>query len=157
MINRVNDPLDRATCYENCPLAHYPKVVGSNPNPATLKASYHYTNLKARSRFLVLPIGQYRDDLLRQFSPPFEEMVTRGIITKKVANIVKSEVGEPKVGQQDLSQEGKTMLKDSKKSRVFELFDQGKRPGDPEVKALVIKPETAYRYYQEWKKTQNHL
>jgi hypothetical protein len=41
------------------------------------------------------------------------------------------------------------------KDRVFRLFDEGKRPGDPEVKSLGIKPNTAYRYYQEWKKIQN--
>lgn len=32
------------------------------------------------------------------------------------------------------------------------LFSQGKRPSDPGVKALDIKPKTTYKYYQEWKK-----
>ena len=40
----------------------------------------------------------------------------------------------------------------SKKAKAFALFSQGKRPGDPEVKSLGIKPESAYRYYQDWKK-----
>jgi len=40
LINRANNPLDCATCHENCPLTEAvqsrgPKVVGSNPTPAT--------------------------------------------------------------------------------------------------------------------------
>lgn len=35
---------------------------------------------------------------------------------------------------------------------AFELFDQGKRPSNPEVKALGLKPKTTYNYFQEWKK-----
>lgn len=38
-----------------------------------------------------------------------------------------------------------------KKARVFPFFNQGKRPGDPEVKTLGIKPNTVCRYYQAWK------
>ena len=40
----------------------------------------------------------------------------------------------------------------SKKAKAFLLFSQGKRPSDSEVKALGIKPTSAYRYYQDWKK-----
>ncbi|MFC1912687.1 hypothetical protein ACFLX7_00600 [Chloroflexota bacterium] len=40
----------------------------------------------------------------------------------------------------------------SKKAKAFQHYDYGNRPGSPEVKALGIKPETAYRYYQDWKK-----
>ncbi len=40
----------------------------------------------------------------------------------------------------------------SKKAKAFELFSDGKRPSSPEVKSLGIKPESAYRYYQDWKK-----
>lgn len=35
---------------------------------------------------------------------------------------------------------------------AFELFAQGKRPSDPEVKALGLKSKTCYNYFQEWKK-----
>lgn len=35
---------------------------------------------------------------------------------------------------------------------AFEFFEQGKRPSDPEIKALGLKPKTTYNYFQEWKK-----
>jgi len=35
---------------------------------------------------------------------------------------------------------------------AFELFDQGKRPSNPEVKALGLKTKTTYNYFQDWKK-----
>jgi len=38
------------------------------------------------------------------------------------------------------------------KELALALFSQGKRPSDPEVKALGVKPKTTYKYYQEWKK-----
>lgn len=41
----------------------------------------------------------------------------------------------------------------SKKEQTFALFDQGKRPGDQEVKSLGLNPKTTYNYYQEWKKS----
>jgi len=44
----------------------------------------------------------------------------------------------------------------SKKAHVFQLYNDGKRPSDSEVKSLGIKPDTAYRYYQDWKKTQDN-
>jgi len=43
----------------------------------------------------------------------------------------------------------------SKKAKAFLLFSQGKRPSDSEVKSLGIKPNSAYRYYQDWKKAHN--
>ena len=81
-----------------------------------------------------------------------DEMVNMGIVTEKVASVAKSELGELKVEQQVLPSEGKTIRKDSKKARAFVLFSQGRRPSDPEVQALGVKPETTYRYHQEWKK-----
>jgi len=33
-----------------------------------------------------------------------------------------------------------------------ELFDQSRRPSDPEVKALGLKSKTRYNYFQQWKK-----
>ena len=41
----------------------------------------------------------------------------------------------------------------SKKAKAFELFGEGKRPSDSEVKTLGIKPNSAYRYYQDWKRS----
>lgn len=76
-----------------------------------------------------------------------EEMVARGIITEKVASIVKSELGEQKASPLD-----NMKSRNSKKAKAFQLFSEGKRPSDSEVKTLGIKPESAYRYYQQWKK-----
>ena len=45
------------------------------------------------------------------------------------------------------------VVKMSKKSKAFELFNQGYRPGDKEVKALGLKSKTTYNYYQLWKKS----
>jgi hypothetical protein len=44
----------------------------------------------------------------------------------------------------------------SKKAQAFQLYNEGKRPSDSEVKSLGIKPETAYRYYQDWKKIKDN-
>ncbi len=41
----------------------------------------------------------------------------------------------------------------SKKAKAFELFGQGKRPSDQEIKALGLSPKTRYNYFQEWKKS----
>lgn len=38
------------------------------------------------------------------------------------------------------------------KELAFELFSQGKRPSDLEIKALGLKSKTTYTYYQQWKK-----
>ena len=43
-------------------------------------------------------------------------------------------------------------MAETAKELVFALFDQGRRPSDPEVKALGIKSKTTYDYYQRWKK-----
>jgi len=40
----------------------------------------------------------------------------------------------------------------SKKEQAFELFSQGKRPSDPELKALGMKNKTLYSYFQDFKK-----
>lgn len=40
----------------------------------------------------------------------------------------------------------------SKKDKAFELFDEGKNPSSPEVKALKLKGSTKYNYYSEWLK-----
>lgn len=40
----------------------------------------------------------------------------------------------------------------SKKAKAFDLFDQGLRPGDPELKALGIAAKTRFNYFQLWKR-----
>lgn len=41
----------------------------------------------------------------------------------------------------------------SKKDEALRLFGEGKRPSDPEVKALGLRAKTRYNYYQEYKKS----
>lgn len=43
------------------------------------------------------------------------------------------------------------------KELAFILFDQGKRPSDPEVKALGVKRRSTYTYFQDWKKSHPEL
>ena len=40
----------------------------------------------------------------------------------------------------------------SKQKEAFELFNQGKRPSDLELKALGLADRTLYNYFQLWKK-----
>ncbi len=40
----------------------------------------------------------------------------------------------------------------NKKEQAFQLFSQGKRPSDSELKALGVKNKTLYAYFQEFKK-----
>ena len=41
---------------------------------------------------------------------------------------------------------------DTARATAFALFDEGKRPGDPEVKALGLKRKSTYNYFQDWKR-----
>jgi hypothetical protein len=40
----------------------------------------------------------------------------------------------------------------SKKEQAFGLFSQGKRPSDPDLKALGLSNKTLYKYFQAFKK-----
>jgi len=40
----------------------------------------------------------------------------------------------------------------SKQKEAFDLFQQGRRPGDLELKALGLTAKTLYNYFQLWKK-----
>jgi hypothetical protein len=73
-------------------------------------------------------------------------------MTEKVGNIVKAALAELEKKLKRLPAAETTGRRNSIKEKVFQFFDEGKRPGDPEVKALGLKPNTSYRYYQEWKK-----
>jgi hypothetical protein len=81
-----------------------------------------------------------------------DKMVDMSVMTEKVGNIVKAAVGEMEAQHEILPAREKAVRRDSMKKRMFGLFDEGKRPGDPEVKALGLKPNSTYRYYQEWKR-----
>ena len=85
-----------------------------------------------------------------------DKMIDMGVMTEKVANVVKAAVGELQVKRKIPPATEKAGRGHSIKERAFRLFDGGKRPANPEVKALGIKPNTAYRYYQEWKKACSH-
>lgn len=41
----------------------------------------------------------------------------------------------------------------SKRDEAFKLFDEDKRPSDPEVKALGLSAKTRYNYFQQYKKS----
>jgi len=77
-----------------------------------------------------------------------DEMVSMGIMTDKVTDIVKSESGELEVEQKPSLSEEKG--RDSKKARAFQLFDQGKGPSSPEVKALGLHKSNRFRYYNQY-------
>jgi hypothetical protein len=83
-------------------------------------------------------------------------MVGMGVMTKKVGDIVKAVLSEMEPKPKISPARGKGRRRDSMKEKAFHLFDQDKRPGDAEVKSLGMKPDTAYRYYQDWKKTRNN-
>ncbi|MFC1909995.1 hypothetical protein ACFLXC_01720 [Chloroflexota bacterium] len=85
-----------------------------------------------------------------------DRMVDMDIMSKKVASIVIAELNGLKMEQEIPSPEDKVKRENTRKARAFQLFSQGKRPSDPEVKSLGIKPSSAYRYYQAWKKTPDH-
>lgn len=79
-----------------------------------------------------------------------------GLIDDKIAKIIEAKINEPaqlRSQQKPSSLEDKVERRDTKKARAFQLFSEGKRPGDLKVKSLGIKPNTAYRYYQGWKKS----
>ncbi len=98
-----------------------------------------YEVKKFKEDICVIPISFER---YCRSSGSFEKMRELGIIKERTAEILES----PKPININ-HKESK-----SKKAQAFALFSQGRRPGDPEVKALGIKPESAYRYYQDWKK-----
>jgi len=41
---------------------------------------------------------------------------------------------------------------ENKRDLAYKLFDEGKRPGDLEVKALGLKTRSTYTYFTSWKK-----
>jgi len=86
-----------------------------------------------------------------------DEMIWMGIMSDRVGSIVKAPLAELEAERKTPPTQEKGRRRDSVKERAFCLFDEGKRPDDPKVKSLGMKPNTAYRYYQEWKRTQNRI
>lgn len=82
-----------------------------------------------------------------------DEMIAVGIMAEKVGKIVKAALGEVEAKREAPPAKEQTGRRGSMKERALRLFDQGRRPSDPELGALGIKPNTAYRYYQQWKRT----
>jgi len=85
-----------------------------------------------------------------------DEMIDMGIMSEKIRDIVRIAFSETEVKSRTPLTREKAGKRDSMKDILFRLFDKNKRPSDPEVKALDIKPKTVYRYYQEWKKARKH-
>jgi hypothetical protein len=79
-----------------------------------------------------------------------DEMVSMGIMTGKVASVVKSELAELKIGHEALALEEKTKGKDTKKAKAFQLFSEGNGPSSPEVKALGLHKSTRFKYYNQY-------
>jgi len=44
-------------------------------------------------------------------------------------------------------------MQESKKSKAYTLFSEGKQSSSPEVKALKLKLNTRYNYFSEWQRT----
>ena len=73
-----------------------------------------------------------------------------GIMTEKVASVVKSELGELKVEREALPLKERNKGKDTKKARAFQLFSEGKGPSSPEVKTLGLHKSTRFKYYNQY-------
>ena len=84
-----------------------------------------------------------------------DEMLGMGIMSEKVGNIVKATLSEAKAKHETPVVKGNSGKGKGSKEKAFQFFDELKRPGDPELKALGIKLKSIYRYYQEWKKARN--
>jgi len=79
-----------------------------------------------------------------------DRMASVGIITQKIANIVKDELADLKVEREALSIEESTKGRDSMKARAFWLFSEGKGPSSPEMRALGLHKSTRFKYYNEY-------
>lgn len=85
-----------------------------------------------------------------------DAMIAAGIMAEKVGKIVKAPLTSVEARRRARPVAGHIAKKGSKKERAFRLFDQGRRPSDPEVRNLGIKPNSACPYFQAWNKERNH-
>jgi len=111
--------------------------------------------LQRTNQFTVYEVNKFEENIC-EIPISFERYYrSLGSIEKmKEAQIINERTAEMLEPPQPISINHKESK--SKKSQAFQLFDADKRPSDFEVKSLGIKPETAYRYYQDWKKTQDN-
>lgn len=79
-----------------------------------------------------------------------DEVLDKGSVNDKIANIVKTELGKLTVERKLSTLEEKVKRKDTKKEQAFELFRQGKGPTSPEVKALGMHKSTRFKYHKQY-------
>ena len=79
-----------------------------------------------------------------------DEMVNMGIVTEKVASVAKSELGELESEHEASPLEDRIKRKGTKKAKAFQLFNEGKGPASPEVKALGMHKSTRFKYYNQY-------
>ncbi|MFC1871415.1 hypothetical protein ACFLYF_03335, partial [Chloroflexota bacterium] len=130
--------------WQSVPISIIRALIDGNLEPPTttiLERTDHLTVYKVKNfeeNICEIPISFER--YCRSLGS-FEKMRELGIIKERTAEIL--ELPQPIINHKESK---------SKKARAFELYSEGKRPSSPEVKSLGIKPESAYRYYQDWKK-----
>jgi len=134
--------------WQSVPIGIIHALVGGNLQPPNT------TILQRTDQLTVYEVKKFEEDIC-EIPISFErycrslgsvkKMEELGIIKKRTAEIL--ELPQPIINQKESK---------SKKAQAFALFSQGKRPGDGEVKYLGIKPNSAYRYYQDWKKAQDN-
>lgn len=153
LILRPED-LDGYTFWQSMPLILLKGLVNGEirPEGATILAASHES--------VTYQVQGYEDQVkipdkfalyLRSIGG-IDGMVSVGIIAEWVADVVKAELADLKENLRTLPPRVTAADKNTLKAKAFHLYSQARRPSDPEVKGLDIKPETAYRYYQEWKK-----
>ncbi len=130
--------------WQSIPISIIRALIDGNPEPPGT------TILERTDRLTVYEVKKFEEDIC-EIHISFErycrslgsvkKMEELGIIKERTAEIL--ELPQPIINRKESK---------SKKAKAFALFNQEKRPSDPEVKALGTKPETAYRYYQDWKK-----
>lgn len=74
-------------------------------------------------------------------------MLSMGIISKKVAGIIESELCQLQPEQKPLALERRVNGRDTKKAAALQLYRQGKGPSSPEVLALGMHKSTRFKYY----------
>jgi hypothetical protein len=79
-----------------------------------------------------------------------DEMVSMGIMSRKIASVAKSEIDKLKIEHEALPLEEKTKRKNTKKAKAFQLFSEGKDASSPEVKALGLHKSTRFKYFNQY-------
>jgi len=127
----------------------------TSPDGCTItEASGSVTTYRVRGFEQEIQIPDRFAEYLNQIGT-IDEMVATGIMSKKVGVLIQEMLGQVEVRAESPRPLEKHPRHDSMKDRAYRLFDEGRRPSDPEVKALGLKPTTVYRYFQSWKKAAN--